>query len=145
MNYPYDYDERPPYQLVREWMGSFQREMDKEFNQQDIELTRALINEEYNEVEDELYQDDFDPRYSYTNCPEEYSKERLTKELCDLIWVCYFCAAKFGLPIEEAFKRVYESNMSKLQDDGTPLLNEMGKILKGPNYKPAQLGDLFDT
>ena len=42
----------------------------------------------------------------------------------------------------EAFKRVHASNMSKLQDDGTPLLREDGKVLKGPNYKPPYLLDL---
>jgi len=43
---------------------------------------------------------------------------------------------------DEAFKRVHESNMSKLGEDGKPLLRADGKILKGPNYKPPVLADL---
>lgn len=43
----------------------------------------------------------------------------------------------------EAFRRVHESNMSKLGDDGKPLRREDGKILKGPNYKPPVLDDLL--
>lgn len=42
----------------------------------------------------------------------------------------------------EAFKRVHESNMSKLGDDGKPVRREDGKVLKGPNYKPPVLTDL---
>lgn len=42
----------------------------------------------------------------------------------------------------EAFKRVHESNMSKLGDDGKPVRREDGKILKGPNYKAPDLLDL---
>lgn len=45
--------------------------------------------------------------------------------------------------ILEAFVRVHRSNMSKLGPDGKPMLREDGKRLKGPNYKPADLSDLF--
>ena len=69
-------------------------------------------------------------------------KENLLKEMADLLYVIYGYAATYGLPIDEAFKRVHESNMSKLGDDGKPLYREDGKVLKGPNYKPADLGDL---
>jgi predicted HAD superfamily Cof-like phosphohydrolase len=45
--------------------------------------------------------------------------------------------------IIEAVERVHQSNMSKLGDDGKPILREDGKILKGPNYKPPYLQDLI--
>lgn len=44
---------------------------------------------------------------------------------------------------EEAFKRVHNSNMSKLGEDGKPIFREDGKVLKGPNYAPANLTDLI--
>lgn len=43
----------------------------------------------------------------------------------------------------EAFKRVHESNMSKLDNDGKPVYREDGKVLKSENYKEAYLGDLL--
>lgn len=43
----------------------------------------------------------------------------------------------------EAFKRVHESNMSKLGEDGKPIRRSDGKIIKGPNYKPPVLTDLI--
>lgn len=42
----------------------------------------------------------------------------------------------------EAFRRVHQSNMSKLGDDGKPIKRDDGKIMKGPNYKPPKLDDL---
>ena len=45
--------------------------------------------------------------------------------------------------IWEAFKRVHLSNMSKLGEDGKPILREDGKIMKGPNYKEPYLTDLI--
>ena len=38
-----------------------------------------------------------------------------------------------------AFNEVHSSNMSKLDDNGKPIKNHYGKVLKGPNYKPPQL------
>ena len=40
-------------------------------------------------------------------------------------------------------QRVFESNMSKLGDDGKPIYREDGKVLKGPNYKKPTLDDLI--
>ena len=70
-------------------------------------------------------------------------KAALTKELSDLLYVVYGTALAFGLPLDPAFNRVHESNMSKLVD-GKPLYREDGKVLKGPNYQPPVLDDLFN-
>ena len=70
------------------------------------------------------------------------AKAALLKELCDLQYVLSGFAVTFGLPFDEAFKRVHESNMSKLGPDGKPIYREDGKVLKGPNYKKPDLSDL---
>jgi stalled ribosome rescue protein Dom34 len=36
--------------------------------------------------------------------------------------------------IEDVFDEIQASNMSKLGEDGKPLLREDGKILKGPGF-----------
>ena len=64
------------------------------------------------------------------------------KELADLVYVCYQYAANMGWDLDEAMHRVHESNMSKLDEEGKPILREDGKVLKGPNYKPPNLEDL---
>ena len=70
------------------------------------------------------------------------AKAALLKELCDLQYVLSGFAVTFGLPFDEAFKRVHESSMSKLGPDGKPIYREDGKVLKGPNYKKPDLSDL---
>ena len=65
------------------------------------------------------------------------------KELADLVYVCYQYAANMGWFLDEALDRVHKSNMSKLGEDGKPIYREDGKVLKGPNYKPPNLEDLF--
>ena len=64
------------------------------------------------------------------------------KELADLVYVCYQYAANMEWDLDEAMFRVHESNMSKLDEEGNPILREDGKVLKGPNYKPPNLEDL---
>ena len=65
------------------------------------------------------------------------------KELADLVYVCYQYAENMGWFLDEALNRVHLSNMSKLGEDVKPIYREDGKVLKGPNYKPPDLSDLF--
>ena len=65
------------------------------------------------------------------------------KELADLVYVCYQYAANMNWFLDEALNRVHVSNMSKLDEDGKPIYRDDGKVLKGPNYKPPDLSDLF--
>ena len=68
--------------------------------------------------------------------------EEAIKELSDLVYVCYQYAANMGWDLDEALRRVHESNMSKLGDGGKPIYREDGKVLKSKNYKPPTLSDL---
>ena len=70
-------------------------------------------------------------------------KEECLKELADLVYVCYQYAENMGWFLDEALDRVHKSNMSKLDEDGKPIYRKDGKVLKGPNYKPPTLEDLF--
>ena len=71
------------------------------------------------------------------------AQEECLKELADLVYVCYQYAENMGWFLDEALDRVHQSNMSKLGEDGNPIYREDGKVLKGPNYKPPTLEDLF--
>jgi len=72
----------------------------------------------------------------------DYGTENELKEIGDLVFVCYQYAALMGYDLDEALRRIYISNMSKLGEDGNPVRREDGKILKGPNYQPPDLSDL---
>ena len=70
-------------------------------------------------------------------------QEHALKELADLVYVCYQYAENMGWFLDEALDRVHQSNLSKLDEEGNPIYREDGKVLKGPNYQPPNLEDLF--
>ena len=76
------------------------------------------------------------------NDPEDQeARENLVKELSDLVFVCYQFAAAYGIDLDKAMTLVFESNLSKLDEQGKPIYREDGKVLKGPNYQPPNLAD----
>lgn len=75
------------------------------------------------------------------NIQNPRAREAALKELADLVYVCFQYAAAAGWELDVALDRVHQSNLSKLVD-GKPIKREDGKVLKGPNYKPANLIDL---
>ena len=124
------------YDKVRQFHSAFSHAIDKEMisHRGDIsgyslaDLRFRLIKEEFEEVEFELFGTD--------------NKKKLAKELADLLYVVYGTAATYGIPIDEVFVRVHESNMSKLGEDGKPVFRNDGKVLKGPNYQEPSMEGL---
>ena len=54
--------------------------------------------------------------------------------LTDILYVAYGAGHAFGIDLDKCFDEVQNSNMSKLGEDGEPIYNESGKVMKGPNY-----------
>ena len=54
--------------------------------------------------------------------------------LTDILYVTYGAGHAFGIDLEKCFEEVQNSNMSKLDENGKPIYNESGKVMKGPNY-----------
>jgi len=54
--------------------------------------------------------------------------------LTDILYVTYGAGHAFGIDLDKCFDEVQNSNMSKLDEDGKPIYNENGKVMKGPNY-----------
>ena len=107
-----------------------------------IKLGLKLIEEETEEFREAV-----ENLFENTECGEgedvlNDNREDLAKELTDLLYVCYWTAAKIGIDINEAFRRVHASNMSKLGPDGKPVKRGDGKVLKGPNYRAPDLSDI---
>ena len=99
-------------------------------------LQRRLIQEEVGEF------DEAATLLLYS--PNDLSLQtEVLKELADVVFVCYQFAATFGLDLDTAMQRVYDSNMSKLGENGKPTYREDGKVLKGPDYKKPALDDLI--
>ena len=54
--------------------------------------------------------------------------------LTDILYVTYGAGHAFGVDLDKCFDEVQKSNMSKLDNEGKPIYNEAGKVMKGPNY-----------
>ena len=54
--------------------------------------------------------------------------------LTDILYVTYGAGHAFGIDLDKCFEEVQNSNMSKLDEDGSPIYNESGKVMKGPKY-----------
>lgn len=128
-----------PFEAVLEFHEKFNIEQNTSpvVNYKLRKLRWDLINEETKEVFDELIFDNWEWN------DLKIDKAKLTKELADLLYVTIGTAVTFGLPLEEVFYEVHKSNMSKLGEDGKPIMRSDGKVLKGKNYKEPDLEKFF--
>ena len=94
--------------------------------------SEKIIKLRYNLIKEEL--DEF----------EEALKDKDLKEvadaLTDILYVTYGAGHAFGIDLDKCFDEVQRSNMSKLCEDGKPIYNEHGKVMKGPKYFQPDLG-----
>ena len=82
-------------------------------------LRYDLIQEELGELKDALDNKDI---------------KEVADALTDILYVTYGAGHAFGINLDKCFKEVQNSNMSKLDQDGKPIYNDKGKVMKGPNY-----------
>ena len=59
--------------------------------------------------------------------------------LTDILYVTYGTGHAFGIDLDSCFNEVQNSNMSKLGEDGKPIFNDAGKVMKGPKYYKPDL------
>ncbi len=59
--------------------------------------------------------------------------------LTDILYVTYGAGHAFGIDLDKCFDEVQNSNMSKLDENGKPIYDENGKVMKGPNYYKPDL------
>ena len=84
-----------------------------------VNLRNSLIEEELSELK------------------EAVNNRNLTEvadALADILYVTYGAGHAYGIDLDKCFDEVQNSNMSKLGEDGKPIYNESGKVMKGPNY-----------
>tara|TARA_R110002020_G_scaffold157668_1_gene340556 strand:+ start:202 stop:585 length:384 start_codon:yes stop_codon:yes gene_type:complete len=124
---------QPIGKSLAEFHSVFGCKRNKNFKSNTIEdvellvLRKNLIKEEVEEVFEAI---------------KEPHEAHVLKELVDVVVVCVGMADTYGWDFDTAFKRVHESNMSKLDDDGKPIYREDGKVIKSKNYKAPYLSDL---
>ena len=110
------------FDSVRKFMETFGQEVKKkaEFpNDKITSLRFELIREELEELKEAMDKKDI---------------KEVADALTDILYVTYGAGHAFGINLDKCFQEVQNSNMSKLGDDGKPIYNEKGKVMKGPNY-----------
>ena len=110
------------FNKVGEFMKTFGQEVKNEpsFGTDKINQLRiSLIQEELDELKDAMSKNDI---------------LEVADALTDLLYVTYGAGHAFGIDLDKCFNEVQNSNMSKLGEDGKPIYNEFGKVMKGPNY-----------
>ena len=78
-----------------------------------------LIKEELNELQEAMKNNDL---------------LEVADALTDILYVTYGAGHAFGIDLDKCFNEVQNSNMSKLDENGKPIYNDAGKVMKGPNY-----------
>ena len=89
-----------------------------------MQLRLDLIKEELNELEDAM---------------KTKNLKEIADALTDILYVTYGAGYAYGIDLDKCFQEVQRANMSKLGNDGKPIFNEKGKVMKGPNYTAPDL------
>ena len=89
-----------------------------------MQLRFDLIKEELNELEQAMKTKDL---------------KEVADALTDILYVAYGAGCAYGIDLDKCFKEVQRANMSKLGEDGKPIYNDKGKVMKGPNYSKPNL------
>ena len=110
------------FNSVKKFMEKFGQEIKSksEFPEEKIvKLRYSLIKEELDEFNEAIQNRDI---------------KEVADALTDILYVTYGAGHAFGIDLDKCFNEVQNSNMSKLGDDGKPIYNDEGKVMKGPNY-----------
>ena len=102
----------------------------KTFNQ-DVKDSSSLSTDKINSLRISLINEELE------ELKQAISEKNLTEvadALTDILYVTYGEGHAFGINLDKCFEEVQNSNMSKLGNDGKPIYNNQGKVMKGPKY-----------
>ena len=115
------------FEKVKNFMTTYGQEVKESASFPDeniIKLRLKLIKEELEELEQAL---------------NDKNLLEVADALTDILYVTYGAGHSFGINLDACFDEVQRSNMSKLNEDGKPIYNEYGKVMKGPNFSKPNL------
>ena len=98
---------------------------------QEVKSKSSLSSDKINSLRLSLIQEELD---ELNKAIKDKDIVEVADALTDILYVTYGAGHAFGIDLDQCFNEVQNSNMSKLGDDGKPIYNENGKVMKGPNY-----------
>ena len=98
---------------------------------QEVKVKPSLSSDKINKLRIDLIKEELEELSEAMN-----NKDLLevADALTDILYVSYGAGHAFGIDLDKCFDEVQNSNMSKLGENGEPIYNESGKVMKGPNY-----------
>jgi predicted HAD superfamily Cof-like phosphohydrolase len=98
---------------------------------QEIKIKASLSTEKINELRISLINEELE---EFKEAIKNNDLKEVADALTDILYVTYGAGHAFGINLDKCFDEVQQSNMSKLSEDGKPIYNESGKVMKGPKY-----------
>ena len=98
---------------------------------QEVKRRPALSGDKINKLRVNLIKEELDELIEAMN---KKDLVEVADALTDILYVTYGAGHAFGINLDECFEEVQNSNMSKLDNNGKPIYNDKGKVMKGPNY-----------
>ena len=98
---------------------------------QDVKNKPSFSTDKINKLRIDLIKEELD---ELTEAMKSKDLLEVADALTDILYVTYGAGHAFGIDLDKCFDEVQNSNMSKLDEDGKPIYNESGKVMKGPNY-----------
>ena len=98
---------------------------------QEIKIKASLSTEKINELRISLINEELE---EFKEAIKNNDLKEVADALTDILYVTYGAGHAFGINLDKCFDEVQQSNMSKLGDDGKPIYNDEGKVMKGPKY-----------
>jgi predicted HAD superfamily Cof-like phosphohydrolase len=120
------------FKQVKIFMETFGQEVKKKpsFSTDKINKLRYnLIKEELEELKEAM---------------ENMDLLEVADALTDILYVTYGAGHAFGIDLDKCFEEVQNSNMSKLDENGKPIYNEAGKVMKGSKYFKPDLSKFLN-
>ena len=98
---------------------------------QDVKQSSSFSTDKINKLRVSLIKEELDELIEAMN---KKDLVEVADALTDILYVTYGAGHAFGINLDDCFEEVQSSNMSKLDNDGRPIYNDKGKVMKGPNY-----------
>ena len=98
---------------------------------QEVKIKPSLSTEKINKLRIDLIKEELE---ELTEAMNNKDLLEVADALTDILYVTYGAGHAFGIDLDQCFQEVQNSNMSKLDENGKPIYNDSGKVMKGPNY-----------
>ena len=108
---------------------------------QEVKTKAEFSDEKTNKLRLDLIKEELE---ELTHAMSEKDLTEVADALTDILYVTYGAGHAFGIDLDRCFEEVKNSNMSKLGEDGKPIYNEAGKVMKGPNYFKPDLSKFLN-